>query len=456
MKKNPGNTEREITRRAFVADAARAGAALSMFTIVPRHVLGRGFVAPSDKVNVACIGAGGMGASDVRGLAALADVNIHSLCDVDWRYAESTFNANPKAQRYRDYREMLEKEGRNVDAVTVSTPDHTHAVATMAALRAEKHVYTQKPLTRTIGEARALAQEAARRPRRATQMGNQGHANEGCRQIREWVEAGALGPVRTIEFWTNRPVWPQAIYRPTEVHAPPSTFDWNLWLGPAAERPYHPSYAPFNWRGYWDFGTGALGDMACHIMDAAYWTLGHKYPSRITAESTQLFPETAPRAARITYEFPARDGKPAVTFVWRDGGIMPPRPADWPGDRLWPFDNSGQLWIGEKASLVAGTYAENPRLTDEKRDADLKANPPAQKYARTRGVYAEWIEAIKAGTQPGSNFSYAAPFTELVLLGNLAVRAQRPIELNPATGEILTKGIPDEWITAKYRAGWSL
>jgi len=445
-----------LTRRSFVEELAKAGAAASAFTIVPRHVLGRGFVAPSDKVNIACIGVGGMGASDVRGLAGLADVNVHSLCDVDWRYAESTFLANPKALRYRDYREMIDREGRNVDAITVSIPDHSHAAAAMLALKAGKHVYTQKPLTRTIFEARALMQEAARRPKQATQMGNQGHANEGCRQVREWVEAGVIGPVRTVEFWTNRPIWPQAINRPTEMHNPPTTLDWNLWLGPAADRPYHPAYAPFNWRGWWDFGTGALGDMACHIMDAAYWTLGHKYPARISAESTQLFPETGPRASRIVYEFAAREGRPAVTFVWRDGGLTPPRPSDWAADRAWPFDNSAQTWIGERGSLVAGTYAENPRLSDEKRDAEFKANPPAQKYPRTKGVYAEWIEAIKTGTQPGSNFSYAAPFTELVLLGNLALRLQRPVELNPDTGEILTAGIPEEWLRPTYRSGWKL
>lgn len=447
----------EVTRRKFLVDVTRAGAAASVFSIVPRHVLGRGFIPPSDKVNVACIGIGGMGASDVRGLAALPDVNIHSLCDVDWRYAESTFLANPKALKYKDYREMIDKEAQNIDAISVSTPDHSHAAASMLALKAGKHVYTQKPLTRTIFEARALAQEAARRPKQATQMGNQGHSNEGTRQIREWYEAGILGPVRTVEFWTNRPIWPQGIFRPTEMHNVPPTLDWNLWLGPAPERPYHPSYAPFNWRGWWDFGTGALGDMACHIMDAAYWTLGVKYPSRITAESTQLFTETAPRASRITYEFPATAQRPALAWVWRDGGIAPPRPRDWSADRLWPFDTSGQLWVGDTATLAAYTYGENPRLSDDKRDAELKANPPAQKYPRTKGVYAEWIEAAKAGTQPGSNFpGHASPLTEMILLGNLALRLQRPVDLNPDTGQILTAGIPDEWLRPTYRAGWRL
>lgn len=446
-----------ISRRDFVGDVARAGAAASLFTIVPRHVLGRGFLAPSDKINVACIGIAGMGANDVRGMAALPDVNIHSLCDVDWRYAENTFLAHPKAVRYKDYRAMIDKEARNIDAVTVTTPDHSHTAASLLALRAGKHVYTQKPLTRTIAEARTLAREAASRPKQATQMGNQGHANEGTRQIREWIEAGVIGPVRTVEFWTNRPVWPQGIWRPTDMHIPPATLDWDLWLGPAPERPYHPSYAPFNWRGWWDFGTGALGDMACHIMDAAYWTLGVRYPARITAETTQLFPETAPKASRITYEFPATSARPAVTWVWRDGGLVPPRPRDWPADSKWPFDSSGQLWVGDNGTLTAYTYGENPRLSDDKRNEELKANPPAQKYPRTKGVYAEWVEAIKNGTQPGSNFpGHAAPLTEMILLGNLAVRLQRPVELNPDTGEILTPGIPLEWTNPTYRTGWRM
>jgi predicted dehydrogenase len=444
------------SRRDFLTDVAKAGAAASAFMIVPRHVLGRGYIAPSDKVDIGVIGAGGMGGQDVRGLAALPDVNIHSLCDVDWRYADSTFSAHPRAIRFKDFREMIDREGRNLDAITVSTPDHTHAIATMTALKAGKHVYTQKPLTRTIGEARALAQEAARRPRQITQMGNQGHANEGARQIREIYEAGLIGTISHVQFWTNRPIWPQGIWRPTDVHAPAATFDWNLWLGPAAERPYHPSYAPFNWRGWWDFGTGALGDMACHLMDAAYWTFGYRYPARISAESTQLFPETAPKSARIVYEFAARGARPPVTFLWSDGGLYPPKPADWGADRTWPFDNNGQLWIGDKGSMIAGTYGENPRLTDESKNVALKASPPAVKYPRTKGVYAEWIEGIKAGTQPGSNFGYAAPFTELILLGNLSLRLQRPVELNPETGEILTKGIPEEWIQPTYRSGWKL
>lgn len=439
-----------ISRRSFVNEAAATSLA---FTIVPSNVLGRRHVPPSDKLNVACIGVGGMGASDVRGMGAIE--NIYALCDVDWRNAQESFTNFPRAKKYKDYREMLDKEARNIDAVTVTTPDHSHAMATMLALKAGKHVYTQKPLTRTIWEARTVAQEAARRPKQATQMGNQGHANEGTRQIREWVEAGAIGTVRSVELWTNRPIWPQGLLRPTEMHHVPSTLEWDLWLGPAAPRPYHPAYAPFAWRGWWDFGSGALGDMACHIMDAAFWTLQLRYPTRVTAETSQQFAETAPKASRITYEFPAAGSRPPVTVVWRDGNLVPPRPGDWNADRVWPFDSSGQLWIGDSGTLVAGTYGENPRLSDDKKHAELMANPPAQKYPRTKGVYAEWAEAIRGGTQPGSNFSgHAGPLTEMVLLGNLALKLGR-VDLNPATGAFGT-AVPDEFIRPQYREGWKL
>jgi len=350
---------------------------------------------------------------------------------------------------------MLDKEGKNIDAVTVSTPDHSHAMAAIMALRAGKHVYTQKPLTRTIWEARQLSAEAARRPKQATQMGNQGHAGDGTRQIREWIEAGVIGNVHTVELWTNRPIWPQGMLRPTEMHHVPDTLDWELWLGPAQPRPYHPSYAPFNWRGYWDFGTGALGDMACHIMDACFWTLQLHYPSRVTAETSQLYPETAPKASRITYEFPAAAGRGPITVVWRDGGIVPPKPNDWTWARPWPFDSSGQLWIGDKGTMVAGTYGENPHLSDEKKNTDLMASPPPIKYPRVKSVYQEWADAIRAGSQPGSNFpGHAAPLTEMVLLGNLALKLGR-VDLNPANGSF-GSSVPDDLIKPEYREGWKL
>lgn len=450
-----------VSRREFVEQTSMAGMA---FTIVKPHVLGGPrHVAPSDKLNVACIGVGGMGHSDVRGFAANADCNIYALCDVDDVAAERSYRLHPQAKKYKDYREMIDREAKNIDIVTVSTPDHLHASASMLALKAGKHLYCQKPLARTVAEVRSLKAEAARRPKQATQMGNQGHAAEGIRVMREWVEAGLIGKVVSIDFYTNRPIWPQGIRRPSEAHNVPPTLDWELWLGPAPFRPYHPAYAPFNWRGWWDFGTGAMGDMACHIMDCAVWILGLKFPGKVIPETSPLFPETAPKMSRITYEFPVAGTMNAVgkngivTLNWRDGGILPARPEGWGLTENWPYSDDGfQLWVGEKGMILAGTYGENPRLVDGEADKAVKASPLPQKFPRTKGVYGEFIEAIKAGTQPGSNIAgHAGPLTEMIVLGNLAVRAGRTIDLNPTTGELLTKGINEEWITPTYRAGYS-
>ena len=442
---------RRIPRRDFMQRSAAAAA----FTIVPRHVLGKGYRAPSDMLNVACIGVGGMGRSDVRGFSV---EYIRALCDVDQVAAEDAYRSHPDARRYTDFREMLAREGNEIDLVTVSTPDHTHAVAAMAALKMNKPVYCQKPLARTLSEVRALRAEARRRPRVATIMGNQGHAGEGTRQIREWVDAGVIGAVREVHYWTNRPIWPQALDRPTDAHNPRPTFNWDLWLGTAADRPYHPAYAPFRWRGWWDFGTGALGDIACHAMDAAFWTLELGYPTRITPEYTNLFAETAPRTSRVTYDFPARGERPAVTVVWRDGNLYPPRPTEVPLGAEWPVHaDGGQLWIGDRGKLVSGMYGQSPRLLDATQQAELMASPPAQRFPRVDSVHAEMIAAIKNGTQPGSNWDgHAGPLTEMVLLGCLAVRGGRTVEINPSSGAMLTTGIPQDWIDPVYRGGWSL
>lgn len=439
------------TRREFVGQLAGAAA----FHIVPRHVLGRGYRAPSDTVNIACIGVGGMGRNDARGLEG---ENLVALCDVDWAAAEDAFRSYPRARRYRDYREMLDREAKHVDAVAVSTPDHSHAAAALLALRAGKHVFCQKPLARTLDEVRAMAQEAARRPKQVTQMGNQGHANEGTRQTREWVEAGVIGAVREVHYWTNRPIWPQGIDRPTALHAAPPMLDWNLWLGPAAERPYNPAYAPFSWRGWWDFGTGALGDMACHGMDAAFWALDLRYPTRVVPETTRLYDETAPKASRVTYTFPAREGRGPVTVVWRDGGLWPPRPAGLADSLGWPpAEIGGQMWVGDAGAILAGIYGDEPRLLDPTRDAELKANPPTQKYERSPGVYAEWIRAMKGGAPNHSAFAgHAGPLTEMVLFGCLAVRAGQPLDVDPDKGAVTNVKLPAEWLRPVYRKGWTL
>ena len=438
-----------VSRRRFVNDATAAAMA---FTIVPRHVLGRGYRAPSDTLNIACIGVGGRGRDNVRGVSS---ENIYALCDVDWRMARDSFNRFPGAKRFKDFRKMLEQEAANIDAVTVATPDHTHTVASMMAMKMGKPVYCEKPLARTIWEVKQMA-EAARMYGVATQMGNQGHAQQGTRQIREWVEAGAIGTVREVQYWTNRPIWPQAIERPLERYHVPAHLDWDLWLGPMPERPYHPAYAPFRWRGWWDFGTGALGDIACHSMDAAYWTLDLRYPARIEAESTTLFEETAPAASRIVYDFPARGNRPAVKVVWRDGNLAPPRPEEVGDDTHWPPATSAQMWIGDDGKLFAGIYGENPRLLDEDRHHELTANPPDEKYPRVDGPYNEWISACKDGPAAGSNFAdHSGPLTEMVLLGNLAVRAARVLELDPNTGKLTNTNIPEEYMRPTYRDGWS-
>jgi predicted dehydrogenase len=440
-----------ISRRNFVGDLAVASMA---FTIVPRHVLGGPrHRAPSDTLNMACIGVGGRGRSDLRGVSS---ENIYALCDVDSRNLDSAGGSFPQAKRYADFREMLERDGDSIDAVTVATPDHTHAVAAMMAMKMGKHVYCEKPLARTLYEVKQLA-DGAQRYGVATQMGNQGHANEGTRQIREWVEAGAIGTVREIQYWTNRPIWPQAIERPLESYHIPTYLDWDLWLGPAPMRPYHPAYAPFRWRGWWGYGTGALGDIACHSMDAAYWALDLKYPTRIEAESTTLFEETAPAAARIEYDFPARGNRPAIKVVWRDGNLSPSRPEEISDEAPWPIESSGQMWVGDDGKLFAGIYGENPRLLDAARDKELKANPPAEKYPRTEGVYAEFVAACQGGQPAGSNFAdHSGPLTEMVLLGNLAVRTGRTLDVDPENGRVKNATIPEEYLRPTYREGWGL
>ena len=445
-------TERKqsgLSRRHFVGGLAASAAVI---TIVPRHVLGGvGFQAPSDTLNIASIGAGGRARSNINGCA---HENIVALCDVDFGRAESMFRAYPHAKRYRDYRAMLDKE-TGIDAVIVATPDHVHAVAAMAAMQRGKHVYCEKPLTRTIAEARALAAEAERSGV-ATQMGNQGHAGEGTRQIREWIEAGLIGTVSEIHYWTNRPIWPQAINRPTETHHVPQDLDWDLFLGPAPFRPYHPAYHPFNWRGWWDYGTGALGDIACHSMDAGFWTFDLTDPQRISAESTPLFKETAPASSRIEYEFPARGGRPEIKVIWRDGSLNPPRPPQLEPHESLPA-SSGQLFVGDKGLLAAGIYGENPRLYPAALHDEVQANPPAEKYPRTEGVYREWTEACKGNGTPGSSFpGHSARLTEMVLLGNLAVRTREIIEWDAKKGRVSNVEEANRFIEEPYRKGWSL
>lgn len=439
-------------RRHFVKSAATVGAA---FHIVPRHVLGRGFTAPSDTVRLAAIGIGGKGDSDIAGIVK-AGASVAALCDVDWRAGRKSFGRHPDARRFKDFREMFDVMAGEIDAVSVSTPDHTHAAATLMALRLGKPVFCQKPLTRTLGEVRTVIAEA-RRTGLATQMGNQGHAGEGTRIIREWYDAGAIGEIREIHYWSNRPIWPQGIDRPTDAHNPHPTFDWNLWLGPAPERPYNPAYAPFRWRGWWDYGTGALGDIACHAMDAAFWAFDLRYPTRIIPEGSTQFEETAPKQSRVEYAFPARGNRPAIKVVWRDGSLWPAKPAELGPYDDWPIGEvGGQMWVGTEGAMIADAYGDSCRILNPTRHAQFTKSPPKPTYERSPGVYLEWINAItgKAGA-PRSNFvDHAGPLTEMVLYGCVAVRAGKGIDLSP-TGEVLTE-VPADWVNPVYRDGWTM
>ena len=442
--------DKDFSRRRFIGGVASTALTVS---IVPRHVLGgRGYTPPSDKLNIACIGVGGKGRSDVVGVAS---ENIVALCDVDEHRGADSFRRFPRVKRYKDFRIMLEKE-KNLDAVTVSTPDHTHAVAAMMAIKLGKHVFCQKPLAHSIYEVRALGQ-AARKHKVSTQMGIQGHSNDGLRKLREWIEAGVIGTVREVHYWTNRPIWPQGIERPLEQYHLPKYLDWDLWLGPAPERAYHPAYHPFKWRGWWDFGTGALGDIGCHAMDAAFWILDLRNPARVAAERTPVNSETAPLTSRVTYHFPALPNRPEVKVVWRDGSLMPARPEELEEGRALPGGNSGQLFIGDKGKIAADIYCRDPKLIPESRHLQLLANSPDEKYPRSPGVYKEWIRACKGGQPAGANFAdYASPLTEMVLLGNLAVRTGEIIEWDASKGRVTNISRPNQYIRHSYRNGWNL
>jgi predicted dehydrogenase len=448
------------SRREFLA---AAGAAAFSFTIVPRHVLGgAGFVAPSERVNLAGIGAGGMGGGDIA-THAKNGANVVALCDVDDARGAGSFNNFPKARRYKDFREMIDKEAKNIDAVTVGTPDHTHAVASMAAIRAGKHVYCQKPLTHTLHECRVLT-EAARKAGVATQMGNQGHASEGSRLTNEWIQAGIIGEVREVHVWSDRAgkYWKQGIGRPNESPAVPSTLDWNLWLGPIQERPYHPAYAPANWRGWRDFGTGALGDMGCHIIDHPVWALDLGMPTvveaRATLDGTVLADntvnfETYPVASIITYEFPARGKLPPVRMTWYEGGLMPPTPAELPAGRK--LNDNGVLYVGTKGKLHHGSHGGMPELFPAALLEEAKQVPKS--IARSPGHYEEWLLACKGGPKPVSNFDYSGPLTEIVLLGVLALRAPGTrIEWDSAKMQVRNAPELNQYVHTDYRKGWTL
>lgn len=424
------------SRRDFVKKTALGLGAM----IVPRHVIGgKGYLAPSDKLNIAGVGIGGRGrgileaaAQRNRDTGATVE-NIVALCDVDQKYAAPVFEQYPNAKRYKDFRVMLAEMDKDIDAVMVATPDHLHAPVAMAAMNLNKHVYVEKPLTHNIYEARLLT-ETARKRKLITQMGNHGNSGEDIRKICEWIWAGIIGPVREVHAWTNRPVWPQGLLRPKETPAVPTDLDWDLWLGPAPMRPYHPTYHPFGWRGWWDFGTGALGDMACHIVDPVFKALKLKYPTHIEASvppvytrmwSQDINTESAPAASMIHFNFPARSAQmPAVRLTWYDGNLRPPRPKELGPDEPMGNWDGGVIFVGDRGKIMCDCYGANPRLLPLSRMRTFRGVPKT--IARVQGNHqTSWVKAIKENNPAlaSSNFDYAGPLTEMVLIGNLAIRS---------------------------------
>jgi len=442
-----------LSRRVLIGGSA----AVAAINIVPRYVLGGpGRTPPSEKLNIAGIGAGGQAAWD---LDQVSSENIVALCDVDEVRAADTFKRHPKARKYRDFRVMLEKE-KQIDAVVVAIPDHAHAVATMTAIKMGKHVYCEKPLTRTVYEARAVA-KAAREAGVATQMGNQGMAFEGNRLINEWIWDGAIGDVREVHAWSDRPThngqlfWAQGVDRPKDTPAVPPTLDWDLWLGPAPYRPYNPAYVPFAWRGWWDFGSGGLGDMGIHNLAPVFSALKLGAPTSVNASSTLVKKETLPLACTVHYEFDARGDMPPVKLHWYDGGMLPARPDELEDDRELSRED-GLIFVGDKGKMyVEGWGGNSPRLIPEER---MKAyERPPKTLPRSIGHHKEWIQACKTGSPTRSNFDFAAPLTEAVLLGTVCVRVGgRKLIWDSENLKVTNLPEANEYLNYEYRSGWTL
>ena len=508
MKKEDENKQQsnKISRRNFLG----ATAAVAAFTIVPRHVLGgAGVQAPSDTLNIATVGIGGQGGSNTRACAN-AGANIVALCDVDDNYAANTYRGYPNAAKYKDFREMLDKQ-KDIDAVIVATPDHSHAVIAMAAMRRGKHVYVQKPMVKYVWEARMLT-EAARKYNVVTQMGNQGHSGSGVKQFEQMVAANVIGDITEARAWTNRPIWPQGVNMPPEEIPVPEGLDWDLWIGPAPYRHYAQfpdvnntrgggmqTYAPFNWRGWWDFGCGALGDMACHILDCAFSGLKLKYPKSVEACASPVNDQTFPMASIIRFEFPEREGMPALKLSWHDGGLKPPRPKELEDPQMTIRSGQSTIFIGTKGIICTGEYGNSPtiypvELMQQWRASQQTANNiegsgnfmgamAAGRGNRTnRGGFTgagraggtggfnrgggggsshegNWIDACKAGKPADavSNFDYSGPFTESVVMGCLALKYKdQKLLWDGESMRFTNNEQANSYVKPTYRQGWSL
>lgn len=461
------------TRRTFLKQSVLATAAMSL----PRFSIGQAGLPASGKINVACIGIGNRGFFAVSELMKDPRVNIVAVCDVDLARVDATYKRAAELKQgseltcadlhtvtlFRDYREMFATMGDQIDAVTVSTPDHHHYPAAMMAIQRGKHVYVEKPLTHTVSQARAL-RDAAKRKGVVTQMGNQGRATEGIRLMKEWVDAGVLGEVREVHAWS--PEFPERYFTrpaslPLAAETPPPTLDWDLWLGPAETRPFNSLLAPLRWRGFWDYGNGMLGDWACHTLDGPFWSLGLGAPTSVEADVSEVNAEIAPRTAKVTYRFPKRGNRSPVTMTWFEGtGQLPPVPKGWEDDPSKPgLPPRGMFMIGSKNTLFAPNgRPDSPRLLGTKVWDEFRRNRPAPTLPRVvGGPMKEWVDAIaKTGPTPGSNFEYSVPLSEMVLLGVIAVRTGKKLEWNRETGTVTNDPSLHRYVTGTAREGWKV
>jgi hypothetical protein len=449
-----------VSRRAFIGTTAAAAAG---FTIVPSHVVGGlGHKAPSDKLNIVGVGVGGMGFANLKNLE---EENIVGLCDVDWGYTagNGVFDRYPKAKKYKDWRKMYDEMGDDFDAVVVATADHTHAIVAAHAITMGKHVYVQKPLTHSVYESRLLT-KLADKYKVATSMGNQGSSGEGVNLTTEWIANGEIGEITKVEAFTDRPIWPQGLNTPERGDWVPETLDWDLFTGPARMKPFNQIYHPWNWRGWWDYGTGALGDMACHILHPVFVGLQLGYPTKAQASSTLLLKDCAPNAQSVKLTYPKRDAKgpwkidlPEVDVHWYDGGIKWDLPEGWPAGKNPNDSGGGVIFHGTKDKLICGCYGVNPWLLSGRK-------PDAPKFRRRVETSHEmdWARACKESvavrTPTASDFSEAGPFNEMVVMGVLAVRLQalnKTLEWNGENMEF-TNLKDDETIRTVIKDGFEI
>jgi predicted dehydrogenase len=454
------SSKKPFSRRAFLSGAATLTSGLMLGT----RAFGGRRPQANDMLDVAVIGVGGRGTSNIGELLATGAVNIVALGDCDERQAAESFAKLPNAKRYSDWRKLLDAE-KAIDAVLVSTPDHNHAIISISAMHLGKHVYSEKPLAHSIWEVREMARVAAE-TKLATQMGTQGHAYEGTRRAVEVLRAGLIGDVKELHVWTDRPAgwWPQGVLRPTESQPVPPGLDWDVWLGPAAERPYNEAYVPFKWRGFWDFGTGAIGDMGIHNLDTAYWGLELGIPTEVTVKdcSPQLnaaeTKETAPLWSIIELKFPAQNGKPPVTMMWYDGGKLPPEEL-FQGEKLIGRDG-GSLVIGSKGTLFTRTWHGGENEADMflllPRKQFEGVQMPTPSLTRPKSHHFEWVDACRGRGKTMSDFGYASRLSESLLLGDVALRTGKPIQWDSSAMRATNAPEADPFIKPTFRQGWSL